>query len=220
LNKKPGKSRRYLRSRITRNLILETAQKVFLEKGYAKTTITKISEEAGVGYGTVYSHFKGKDDLLNNIIDHVMEGFLSLLGKNYNINDCGDLYNIFYRQINAVFGLAIEHRAILQVLREALGQSESIKEHWDSALYEFVAGASRIINIAHKKDLTRDVDTRITSKALIFMVESFFWDVVHEKETDLEMLSDTVTRLFLEGMVSKLGTEIKETPSSNKSGKP
>ena len=47
--------RRYLRSRITRNLILDTAQTVFISEGYAKTTIARISEMANVGYGTVYS---------------------------------------------------------------------------------------------------------------------------------------------------------------------
>jgi len=53
----PKRPSRYLRSRITRKLILDTALDVFLTEGYAKTTIAKISQQAKVGYGTVYSHF-------------------------------------------------------------------------------------------------------------------------------------------------------------------
>ncbi len=203
MSKRNAKSRRYLRSRITRKLILDTAQEVFLQKGYAKTTITKISEEAGVGYGTVYSHFKGKDDLLNNIIDHVMEGFLSLLRQNYHIEEHEDLYSVFQKQISSVFGLATEHRSILKVLKEALGQSESILEHWNQVLNEFVNGATKIINVSYKKGLTRDINTRITAKALILMVERFFWEVVHEKETDLDLLTETVTSLYLNGVTQQ-----------------
>jgi len=213
LSKKTPRARRYLRSRITNKLILDTAQQVFLQKGYSKTTITKISEEAGVGYGTVYSHFKGKEDLLNKIVDHIMEGFMELLQKNYTVNDRGDLYHIFHQQINSVFALATENREILKVLQEALGKSGSIKEHWNTVLYAFVDKTSRLINVAYKKGLTRDVNSRITSKSLIFMVENFFWEVVHEEESDLEMLSDTVTRLFLEGLVTKLDMHEKETAS-------
>ena len=65
LRNKVYKKRPYLRSRITQRLIIETSEKVFLEYGYNKATITRISQQANVGYGTVYSHFRGKDDLLN-----------------------------------------------------------------------------------------------------------------------------------------------------------
>jgi len=200
MGKKPVKSRRYLRSRITRKLILDTAREVFLQKGYSKTTITSISQEAGVGYGTVYSHFNGKDDLLNNIVDHVMEGFFSLLRQNYEIEESRDLYHIFKKQIDSVFELATEHRPILKVLNEAMGQSEQIYEHWNKVLNEFINGATKIINTSHKKGLTKPLNTRISAKALILLVERFFWQVVHEEESDLEVITETVTLLFLEGM--------------------
>ncbi len=203
MTKRTPKTRKYLRSRITRKLILDTAQEVFLEKGYAKTTITKISQKAGVGYGTVYSHFQGKDDLLNKIVDHVMEGFFYLLNQSYKINHYEDLYHIFNLQIGSVFGLATEHRPILKVLREAMGQSETILEHWNKVLYQFIDGATQILSVARKKELTRDVDARISAKALVLTVESFFWEVVHEQETELDRLNETVTGLFLEGLISK-----------------
>lgn len=209
MGKKTARSRRYLRSRITRKLILDTAREVFLKKGYAKTTITSISEEAGVGYGTVYSHFKGKDDLLNKIVDHVMEGFLELLHQNYQIEEHRDLHYIFKKQIDAVFERATEHRLILKVLKEALGQSDSILEHWNQVLHEFVDGATRIINVSHKKNLLKPLDARVSAKALILMVESFFWEVVHEEETNLPVLSETVTRLFLEGLTGQEKPAIK-----------
>lgn len=49
----------------TRQLILDTAMKVFSEKGLAKTTLAGIATEAGLTRGAIYWHFKDKADLLD-----------------------------------------------------------------------------------------------------------------------------------------------------------
>ncbi|PSW13919.1 TetR family transcriptional regulator [Photobacterium sanctipauli] len=49
---------------LTRQLLLDTAMKVFSEKGLAKTTLASIAKEAGLTRGAIYWHFKDKADLL------------------------------------------------------------------------------------------------------------------------------------------------------------
>ena len=44
--------------------IMETALRIFAEKGFQNTTITEISKEAGVSEATVYEYFGTKEDLL------------------------------------------------------------------------------------------------------------------------------------------------------------
>jgi AcrR family transcriptional regulator len=46
-----------------RDLILEAAQQVFAEKGYAEAKVADIAQAAGVATGTVYATFPGKQDL-------------------------------------------------------------------------------------------------------------------------------------------------------------
>jgi AcrR family transcriptional regulator len=48
----------------TRQAILEAARSRFLHYGYKKTTIDEIAADAGVGKGTVYLYFGGKEDIL------------------------------------------------------------------------------------------------------------------------------------------------------------
>ena len=48
----------------TREAILQAARQRFLHYGYKKTTIDEIAADAGVGKGTVYLYFDGKEDLL------------------------------------------------------------------------------------------------------------------------------------------------------------
>ncbi|MGB5217685.1 MAG: TetR/AcrR family transcriptional regulator [Smithella sp.] len=44
--------------------IMETALRIFAEKGFQNTTITEISKDAGVSEATVYEYFGTKEDLL------------------------------------------------------------------------------------------------------------------------------------------------------------
>lgn len=48
----------------TRESLLDAAEQVFLEKGYAKSSLEEIARRAGVTRGAVYWHFSDKADLL------------------------------------------------------------------------------------------------------------------------------------------------------------
>ncbi len=54
----------------TREKILKAAYALFAEKGYDATSYTEIAERAGVGYGTIYTHFSSKENLL---LEHYLE---------------------------------------------------------------------------------------------------------------------------------------------------
>jgi AcrR family transcriptional regulator len=62
------------RARITQNAILEAFVRLLLEKGYARLTIRDIAAVAGVGLGTVYEHFPGKQAIAANCIHQRFKG--------------------------------------------------------------------------------------------------------------------------------------------------
>ncbi len=51
-----------------RQAILDAARLRFLHYGYKKTTIDEIAADAGVGKGTVYLHFEGKDEIMLTLV--------------------------------------------------------------------------------------------------------------------------------------------------------
>ena len=51
-----------------KNLILDQAQRLFIEKGYRATTITDIVNRSGIAKGTLYHHFTSKDDVMRQLI--------------------------------------------------------------------------------------------------------------------------------------------------------
>ncbi len=191
--------RRYLRSRITRKLILDTALEVFLSEGYSKTTIAKISEKARVGYGTVYSHFKGKDDILNQVVDGVLDEFYNLLDVPFSPLSVDEAFNSYHQLVLTSFRLSEQHRPLMKVYQEALGQSEHIAAHWRGVKDHFISSAARSFSFAQDKNLAKKFNSNLVAKAFILIVDRFIWEVVNENETDLEEITDNVVEMLFYG---------------------
>lgn len=60
-----------------REMILHAAKNIFLEKGYAETSIRNIAEKIEYSPGTIYLYFKEKDDIFHALHQ---EGFRKLVG--------------------------------------------------------------------------------------------------------------------------------------------
>ena len=53
--------------------IVEAAERQFLERSYANTTLEAVATAADVGVGTIYSYFSSKDDLFLAVIDRGLD---------------------------------------------------------------------------------------------------------------------------------------------------
>ncbi|MDA2257898.1 TetR/AcrR family transcriptional regulator [Bacillus cereus group sp. MYBK163-2] len=56
-----------------RKEILETAERLFLTKGYTKTTVNDILKEIGIAKGTFYHYFKSKEEVMDEIILRIIK---------------------------------------------------------------------------------------------------------------------------------------------------
>ena len=58
--------------------IIEAAVSCFLEKGYTNTSMSDIIKTSGLSSGSIYSHFTGKEDILNTAINERLENVKNL----------------------------------------------------------------------------------------------------------------------------------------------
>ena len=56
-----------------RKEILETAERLFITKGYTKTTVNDILKEIGIAKGTFYHYFKSKEEVMDEIIMRIIK---------------------------------------------------------------------------------------------------------------------------------------------------
>lgn len=56
-----------------KNEILDVAERLFTVKGFDNATTTDILNEIGIARGTLYYHFKSKEDILDAMIDRITD---------------------------------------------------------------------------------------------------------------------------------------------------
>jgi AcrR family transcriptional regulator len=74
-HRRPYRSeRRRAQAEQTRSLVLDAAEELFVEKGYAGTSVVAIAGKAGVSPESVYSHFGSKRVLLGELFRRAVRG--------------------------------------------------------------------------------------------------------------------------------------------------
>lgn len=66
-------SSRAARQAETRRRLIDVARRMFLDDGYAATSLDKVAVEAGYSKGAVYSNFSGKEELCLAVLDSLHE---------------------------------------------------------------------------------------------------------------------------------------------------
>lgn len=81
-------------------LILEIAKPLLLRYGYSKVTVDDIAEQAKLGKGTIYLHWKSKEDLfyalLAKTVAEIINNILTVVCKNAEAVMLDDLICLFY----------------------------------------------------------------------------------------------------------------------------
>ncbi len=67
----------------TRKILLNTARKAFLQKGYKAVSMRELSKLSGVGLSNIYNYFPCKDDLLAVVLHPLLEAMNRIL-ENHN----------------------------------------------------------------------------------------------------------------------------------------
>jgi AcrR family transcriptional regulator len=186
--------------------IIETAIRFFAQKGYHATSIQEIVDELGIAKGSLYLHFKSKEDLLLSIYKYYVDLFLS---KMYGSDEEEGLSpkERLSKKVLEQFKFLIEHRdfLIMQMQDNPIPINRELKE----ILFDFRAKImywqqKQIISIygEEAKPYSLDGSTMFTS-----MVQSYLSYIMFDGQNfDLEELSNfIVDRLddVMTGMMSK-----------------
>ena len=68
----------------TKERILEAALTLFAENGYDGTSVEQIATEVGIKAPSLYKHYKGKEDILNALIDSAEVRYEEMFGSEKN----------------------------------------------------------------------------------------------------------------------------------------
>ena len=70
-----------LDSRTTAERILDAAEDLFAEKGYAATSLGEVADAVGIRSPSLYNHFRNKEALYSAVLERLLEAFSAPLAE-------------------------------------------------------------------------------------------------------------------------------------------
>lgn len=105
--------------------ILEGAMQVFLDQGYANTSMDRVAAAAGVSKQTIYSHFQDKEGLFTALIERVT---LRRLRQEFPLQTCQGKPEIVLRQLAESFLEKMDDAEYIAFLRLVIAESGRFPE--------------------------------------------------------------------------------------------
>lgn len=160
--------------------ILEAATRSFLRKGFSGVSMEEIARESNVAKQTLYSYFKGKDDLFRAIIRAQSDGFFSTLSHNddqtQNIEEF--LYIMGERAMDMLF-----KRDTLALYRVIVSETPRFPElgkfYWQSGAQAFT---DRLSNFLTARGFPKGEAQSATEQFLSFMFGTLLTKTLLNKE--------------------------------------
>ncbi|KIX12471.1 TetR/AcrR family transcriptional regulator [Dethiosulfatarculus sandiegensis] len=206
-------SRRSTQKEKTRMLILDSARNLFNKSGFDKTSTRAIAKDAGVGIGTVFSHFPNKQSLL---IAALLDDLSSTLKKatetlSDDVTVCDKLIHIagyFYSYYAKKPDLS----------RTYLKEMWFVKGEWGGELFaqahQFLSLLNKIFEEAiQTNEIRPEADTMLCARAFFSHYLNVLFEGLSEKEFDQGKMTDVLQSLVNQ-LVEGIGPH-KNTQGAN-----
>ena len=107
----------------TKERILDESLTLFSENGYNGTGVEQIAEKVGIKAPSLYKHFKGKEDILNVLIDSAEEHYEESFGSERHIGEIPESREDFVRATMDRIAFTM-HDPMIRKIRKFLVQEQ------------------------------------------------------------------------------------------------
>ncbi|HIC91917.1 MAG TPA: TetR/AcrR family transcriptional regulator [Syntrophaceae bacterium] len=185
-----------------RDTILEVAAKRFIQYGYHKTTVEEIARDADIGKGSIYLHFKSKEEILLELVRLFRT---ELVGKWIEIQKSRctperKLYHLLKTRLNyvmdkktSIFSFSVKPERLLQKI---VGVAEEFKPQY-LAILESVLSEGEHKGIFHIKDRSE------VATILYEMVSNILYRINFDQNFPYESYFESTFSLMVQGLLQK-----------------
>jgi len=210
-------------------LILRTSARIFAEKSYHSTSMRDISRETGVSLAGLYHYCKSKEELLFLIQDHCFGRVLERLEQRIKgIADPFEKLRIFIDNHLSFFAANMAEMKVLS--HEAESLTGELHAHVSNKKRQYTrlarkilsdlqldaAGGPRLREPRRNSDragTTSRIDLTVATYALFGMMNWIYNWYDSSGKLPVSQLVDNITRLFLNGFLSKANEPVAPASS-------
>ncbi len=191
----------------TRNLILDTAEVVFHERGVSRSTLNDIAQAAGLTRGAIYWHFKDKADLFNAMMERVI---LPLEEAALRSDDAAVDDPLAYMRSNFTHALRLtvndpQVRRVFEIAThkvEYVEETQAVRDRHLATRDECLLHAQRGITLAMKRGLLpKRIPARTAALGLHALIDGLIQNWMLDPEAfDLVKVGQQVLDTYLAGL--------------------
>ena len=192
--------------------IIDTAKKMFIEKGFQSTHIGQVCEELNIARGTVYQYFSNKKEILYAILDTVVEDIEDMLDpddlQDFLVNHPEhEKMQIFIRdRLAGVMSVLVNEPIVIKLIfKEIYGIDTEVIERVNNV----VMTIAKIISVEVKELMSRKIyreglDPKVTSSLLVGGVMMLVYEYDKKKLDVLDhSVIEKIAYNYLNGVLNK-----------------
>lgn len=183
----------------TKNLIFESAIKIFSESGYRGATMDDIAANAGLAKGTLYYHFEGKEEIFNFIVE---EGLKILQNQvmevqEINIGPIEKLVRICKIQLTFLYGYIDFFKLVMSQLWGNESRQDELRQKIRMYIKEIEIN---IKNAIENGEIEKGDTELIAFQFFGSLCSSAIYESIHIEKISLDNIIDSTINFTLKGI--------------------
>jgi len=184
--------------------LLDAAARIFRERGYVATTMRAIARNAGIEAGSIYYHFRSKDELISAVLDFGIKALLGSVTESIaQVPEDLSARARIERAIEAHVAAILQYGDYTLAMRRVFGQvPPSVWRHHMRLREEYGAVWHRLLLQAEAEGILRPgLDVTV---ARFFLLGGLNWTVEWFKpqKFSLETVTKNFSALVLDGLLA------------------
>lgn len=170
---------------VKRTNLMQSAVRVFAEKGYHAATIRDIVEDAGVAIGTFYFYFPDKETLFVFLYEETADFLLQAIKQ--AINGRVTLPKQISAALQSYINIALYEPAVIQLLLVGgVGAVPALTERRAEFRERLINIWQRPLDVASDKNQILPQNTRRTAEALAGAIDEVILNLLQQPDPQLE----------------------------------
>lgn len=185
----------------TKNSIFESAIKVFSSNGYNGATMDDIALMAGVAKGTLYYHFKSKEEIFKYIVKEGMNKIRENVQESVDKEE--DVISKLKALCKVQLDLVYKNRDFFKVIMSQLWGTELRQLELRDMVQKYIMLIETYLREAMDKGSIKKGNTSLMAYTFFgALCSTIVYEIINEDTVNIDEIIDNLTNYLLKGMTN------------------
>lgn len=185
----------------TKNAIFEAAIKVFSSNGYNGATMDDIALKAGVAKGTLYYHFKSKEEIFKYIVKEGMNKIRENVQE--SVDNEEDVISKLKVLCKVQLDLVYKNKDFFKVIMSQLWGTELRQLELRDIVQKYIMLIEAYLKEAMEKGIIKKGNTSLMAYTFFGgLCSTIVYEIINEDRVNIDEIIDNLTNYLLKGMTN------------------